>query len=201
MRMDSTLSRGQAPIYAVRLFTPDDAGALAAYYVRNREFHRDSSPIAPAPFYTPEYQRQRLEAVMELLRQEREYRFGIFTPQDDGELLIGTITLTAVERGAFSNGRFGYSIDGDHRNRGITTASLRQVMTFAFDSLGLHRLEANIMPHNVASRRVLEKCGFSRIGYAPKMLMIAGEWRDHEMYMILVDDFQRYLHNIHTAPR
>lgn len=169
----------------VRLFTMDDASELAAYYARNREFHREWSPIPPEGFFTLEFQRRRLEATLELSRQEREYRFGIFIPHDGRELLIGTITLTGIERGAYHNGRFGYSMDGSYQGNGIMSSALREVMGFAFETLGLHRLEANIMPHNAASRRVLEKCGFSRIGFSPKMLLIGGEWRDHEMYMVL----------------
>jgi len=177
------------PPFIVRRFELRDAEALTAYYERNREFHREWSPIFPPEFFSVAFQRRRLRMMEELSRQEREYRMGIFTTQEQGDRVIGAINLTAIERGAFHNGRLGYSIDGACQRRGIMTAGLRQVMAFAFRQLHLHRLEANIMPHNIASRRVLEKCGFSRIGCSPRMLMINGDWRDHEMYMILADDF------------
>lgn len=179
----------------MRLISPEDAESLTAYYVRNMEFHREWSPIAPPGYYTVDFQRSRLETYMELNRQEQEYRFGIFVQQEQGQLLIGTISLTGIVRGAFHNGRFGYSIDGAYERKGIMTNALKEVMRFGFHQLGLHRLEANFMPHNAASRRVLQKCGFSQIGYSPRMLRINGDWRDHEMYMILVDDFKELTHN------
>lgn len=175
--------------FIVRPLIVEDAEQLTAYYVRNMEFHREWSPIFPPEYYTLHFQRRRLETVLELSIQGQEYRFGIFVQQEQGQLLIGCINLTGIIRGAFHNGRLGYSIDGAYERKGVMTNALQEVMKFAFHQLGLHRLEANIMPHNAASRRVLQKCGFSQIGYSPKMLLLNGDWRDHEMYMILVEEF------------
>ena len=58
-------------------------------------------------------------------------------------------------------------------------------MAIAFGELGLHRIEAGTVPHNVRSRAVLERNGFVRFGYAPAYLKIAGEWRDHVLYQAL----------------
>lgn len=171
----------------VRAITPDDAAAVASYLHRNEEFHREWSPIPPDGFFTVDYQHRRLIAWDELRRQGSEYRFGIFVDAPD-ELLVGLVSIR-VERGSYMNGRFGYSVDGQYTGRGIMTASLKELMRYSFDTLGLHRLEANIMPRNIRSRRVLEKCGFTKIGFSPKMLLINGAWEDHEHYMILVDDF------------
>jgi ribosomal-protein-alanine N-acetyltransferase len=182
----SAIRNPQSAMPSLRLLELTDASALADYYLRNQEFHRIWSPVPPPGFFTELHQRERLFASLQLRDRGQEFRFGIF---DDVGLLVGTISLTAIERGVFQNGRFGYSIDGDHQRKGVMTAKLREAMTFGFNEQKLHRLEANIMPHNEASRRVLQKCGFTKIGYSPKYLKINGRWEDHEMYMILVDDF------------
>lgn len=174
------------PGLLVRPFELLDAAALSAYHLRNEGFHREWSPIATAEFFTEEYQRARIGASRGLMEVGREVRFGIFAVQP--EHLIGTITLGAIERGAFHNGRFGYSIDGEWRRRGIMAVALTSVIGFAFDSLGLHRLEANIMPRNAASRGVLERCGFTCVGRSPRMLKINGVWEDHDMYMRLAEE-------------
>lgn len=171
----------------VRTFRLRDAETLANYYQRNEEYHREWSPIPPAGFFTPRYQRDRLLVWLESARQGREYRFGIFTEQPTAEL-VGAISFAGIERGAFENGRLGYSIDAAYRSRGLMSASVEAVVAFAFDQLGLHRVEANIMPRNTASRRVLEKCSFTKIGTAPRMLRINGVWEDHDMYMRLTND-------------
>lgn len=168
-----------------------DAAAVTDYLLRNREPHGPWSPIPPVGFFTEEFQRNRLAISCELRAGGYEYRFGIFVAASGGgphSLLAGVINLNAIERGVFLNGRFGYSVDTAHGGRGLMTMSLAAVAGFAFGELGLHRLEANIMPRNAASRRVLEKCGFSRVGYSPRMLMINGVWEDHEMWARLADD-------------
>ena len=177
--------------HRVRSIEPDDVEAVTEYLARNIEFHREWSPIMPSEFFTVEYQRRRLEMWAEMRRQGTEYRFGIFIDdpeRGEADRLIGLISLR-VERGSFMNGRFGYSVDGQYTGRGIMTSTLRALMRYGFFQLGLHRLEANIMPRNVRSRRVLEKCGFTKFGFSPKMLLINGVWEDHDLYMILVDDF------------
>jgi ribosomal-protein-alanine N-acetyltransferase len=49
-------------------------------------------------------------------------------------------------------------------------------------------LEANAATANVASRRVLEKAGFTHEGRARGLLIIAGERVDHERYALLRSD-------------
>jgi [ribosomal protein S5]-alanine N-acetyltransferase len=55
-------------------------------------------------------------------------------------------------------------------------------------TLGLHRVEIAIRPENTASLRVVEKLGFTEIGYAPRFLHIDGQWRDHRIFALTVED-------------
>ncbi len=173
-------------MFVLRLLTLTDAIQLADYYRRNESFHREWTPLKPDGYYTPAFQETWLRNYFQRHNRGEQYRFGIFTSTDP-ELLIGTITLAAVEREFFQNGRLGYSVDQQFCNRGVMTENLRKVMQFAFEKQGLHRLEASLMPHNIASRRVLEKCGFQKFGYSPQYLKIQGVWQDHELYMALAD--------------
>lgn len=70
-------------------------------------------------------------------------------------------------------------------NKGIMTEALSVIIPIAFDELNLHRLEANIMPSNQASIRVVEKLGFYQEGYSKEYLFINGSWRDH-IHMVLI---------------
>lgn len=171
-------------MFLLRLLRLTDAIHLAHYYHQNEAFHREWMPLRPDGFTSPAFQETRLRNYLERHNRGEQYQFGIFT-QTAPERLIGLITLAAVEREFFQNGRLGYSIDQQFQGRGLITTHLQQVMQFAFKQQGLHRLEASILPHNIASQRVLEKCGFEKIGYAPKYLQIQGIWRDHLLYMVL----------------
>ncbi len=57
----------------------------------------------------------------------------------------------------------------------------------AFKELGLHRLEANIQPGNLASIALVKRLGFKQEGYSQRYLKIGGEWRDHERWALLAD--------------
>ena len=59
---------------------------------------------------------------------------------------------------------------------------MREATRIAFEELGLHRVQAAVMPRNAGSIRVLEKTGFRREGYAQGYLLISGTWEDHILF-------------------
>ena len=99
--------------------------------------------------------------------------------------VVGRVTLSDITRGTFSSGHLGYWVSESHNVRGLATAAVAEILDIAFNELGLHRVEAGTIPHNVRSRAVLERNGFVRFGYAPSYLKIAGEWQDHVLYQAL----------------
>lgn len=107
--------------------------------------------------------------------------------QPDGDSLIGVINLNNIIRGYFQNAFLGFYSFLPHAGRGLMQSGLRQVITEAFDELGLHRLEANIQPTNKRSINFVRRAGFTREGYSRRYLRIAGEWRDHERWALLSD--------------
>ncbi len=178
----------ELPAIRVRLLDPvGDCDVLLDYLVRKRAYHMPWSPLVTDAFFTARSVRERMEAYRERRGRGEEYRFVIEDPAVTGTM-IGSITLTAVERGPFCNGRLGYSMDEGYTGRGIMTAAIGDVVRRAFDDLGLHRLEANIMPRNVGSRHVLERNGFMRVGFSPMYLQINGAWEDHEHFAKLATE-------------
>lgn len=122
-------------------------------------------------------------------RQLPEQERWLITRRSDGAIL-GRLALTAIERGAFQNGRFGYWIGGEHAGRGYMTEGLELGLRRCFGAMGLHRVEANIQPHNEASRRAAMKAGFRLEGYSPRYLQIGGEWSDHERWAVTREDWE-----------
>jgi ribosomal-protein-alanine N-acetyltransferase len=163
---------------------PDDAERFTDYLIRNREFHRPWIPTPPEDYYTVDVQRRWLETALERQRSGLQHRFAV-VPDEAPSLIIGSVAINAIEYGAFRNGRISYMMDQAWTGRDIATTSIRQLMRFAFDTLELHRLEAHIIPRNVASRRVVEKCGFTYIGTGSAMVKINGVWEDHTIYAII----------------
>ncbi len=111
------------------------------------------------------------------------YAFGVFR---DGTL-VGRVALSNVVRAAWQSCTLGYYIDRTMCGRGYGTEAVKQIVAFAFGDAGLHRVQAAVMPRNVASARVLEKAGFRHEGFAPRYLQIDGVWEDHDLYAITAD--------------
>jgi ribosomal-protein-alanine N-acetyltransferase len=64
-------------------------------------------------------------------------------------------------------------------------AGLQAAVHYAFKTLKLHRLEANIQPGNLASIALAKSCGFTKEGYSARYLKIGGGWQDHERWAIV----------------
>lgn len=106
-------------------------------------------------------------------------------------VLLGAINLSEIVRGKFQSGYLGYYIGAAHAGQGYMTEALQLMLAVAFRRLRLHRVEANIQPNNGASIRLVKRAGFSREGYSPRYLKIAGRWRDHERWALLAEDWRR----------
>ena len=156
-----------------------DAKALCDLRLRNREFFRPWEPLFNDSHFTLSAQHRAIEGSLEEWAAGREYGFGIFDPEGR---LVGRIRLTAVFRAAWQNANVGYYVDHERNGQGFASEAVGLVTRFAFDRAGLHRVQAAVMPHNVASVRVLEKNGFRREGVALRYLHIAGTWEDHIIY-------------------
>jgi ribosomal-protein-alanine N-acetyltransferase len=104
--------------------------------------------------------------------------------------LVGYVNINNIVRGALRSGYLGYAAFRSHTGRGLMTSGLAAVVTDAFTSLGLHRLEANIQPGNAPSLNLVRRLGFQREGFSPRYLFIDGQWRDHERWSVLAEDWQ-----------
>ncbi len=131
-----------------------------------------------------------------VLRYRKEWKAGqayvlLLTPRDDDRRIIGRVALGGIQRGALMSAHLGYWIDAEHEGRGLMTEAVREATTFAFVSLGLHRVQAAVMPRNTGSQRVLEKAGYRREGLALRYLCIASVWEDHVLYAVTGEEWGR----------
>ena len=117
---------------------------------------------------------------------DRGYAFFIF--ERAGDALVGGVSLSHVRRGMGQSASLGYWIGEPHAQRGYMTDALCALLPFAFDGLGLNRLNAAVLENNLASRRLLEKLGFVYEGVARQYLRIDGDWRDHAIYAMVGAD-------------
>lgn len=113
----------------------------------------------------------------------RAYPFLIFERDVERRYrLAGGLTMEHVRGGAAMSSSLGYWLGSGAVGRGVMLEALQAVVAFAFDDVGLSRLEAACLPHNQRSRRLLERAGFQEEGYAHAYLQIDGVWKDHVIY-------------------
>ena len=111
-----------------------------------------------------------------------DYALFIFVGEGSSQSLVGGITLSNVRRRAAQFVNLGYWMGQQYAGQGIMTEAVGTCIPFVFDTLDLHRIHAAFLPHNIASRRVLEKNGFVEEGFAEKYLQINGRWEDHVLF-------------------
>jgi ribosomal-protein-alanine N-acetyltransferase len=168
----------------------DDVPALRVA-LRKNTVHLRPWSVSPAPGEDPSSLTSVSRAV---LRYRKEWKAGVahvlvLTLREDDREIIGRVALGGIQRGAFLNGHLGYWIDAEHEGRGLMTEAVGAATSFAFTSLGLHRVQAAVMPSNTGSQRVLEKTGYRKEGFAPRYLCIAGSWEDHILYGVTEEEW------------
>lgn len=130
--------------------------------------------------------RRRLRRAASDWRDDTGYAFHLVLR--DGGQLIGAATLSNVRRGVAQSVSLGYWIGENFARQGYMSEALPLVLEFAFEQLGLHRVEAACLPSNTPSRALLSRTGFVEEGLARRYLRIRGTWEDHLLFAILQDD-------------
>ncbi len=104
--------------------------------------------------------------------------------------LLGSVGLHGIDR---ISGRCtaGYWVAEQARGRGVASRALRLISAYAFDELGMRRIELTIEPANQDSRAVAERCGFVREGLLRSFMIIAGARRDMLIYALISEDRPR----------
>lgn len=105
-----------------------------------------------------------------------------------GDRLVGQLNISNVVHGALRSCTVGYWLDGALAGRGITPTALALAIDHCFGAVGLHRVEVDIRPENVASLRVVAKLGLRREGFYQRFLDIDGDWRDHVAFAVTIEE-------------
>lgn len=156
---------------------------LLDYVVRNKEFLERWEVVRSADYYTAQTQKELI--ISDKLNMEKGQLVKVWMYKiDEPDKIIGSIALSNIVKGAFLSCHLGYRLDQEENNKGYMTEGIRCMINYAFDVLQLHRIEANIMPRNEASLKVVQKLGFYHEGLAQKYLKINGTWEDH-IHMVL----------------
>ena len=127
-------------------------------------------------------------AVCSSLRAEaRKGRMLPYVIEVDGHY-SGQLTIGNVTHGALRSAWIGYWVARHVTGAGVATAALALGVDHCFGPVMLHRVEATVRPENAASRAVLARVGFREEGLLRRYLEVDGEWRDHLLVAITVEE-------------
>ncbi len=97
--------------------------------------------------------------------------------------IIGTIGFNNFTKGHRAN--LGYDLQKDYWNQGLITESLTAVIKYGFEKLEINRIEAEVMPGNINSEKVLVKLGFKNEGLLRDWMLWDEKHYDMNMYSLL----------------
>lgn len=164
----------------LRYPTKKDLAEFTALNIASRTFHRGlvNPPTDEKSFI--EY----------LKRNDNEANECLLICEIESGKIAGAINLSQIFHGVFQNAYLGYYIGAEFAGKGLMSEAINLTLRFAFKNLKLHRVEANVQPHNLSSIAVLRKNNFTKEGFSRKYLKIGGHWRDHERWAIIYEDWK-----------
>lgn len=92
----------------------------------------------------------------------------------------------------YKKGEIYYNLLPEFWGRGYATELVKGMISFGFEALDLHRIEAGVAVENVRSIHVLEKAGMLQEGIRRKILPLQTGWSDNYAYAILESDPREY---------
>lgn len=130
------------------------------------------------------------------MAEERAGRsdFRAVTLKGKPQKLIGHVSFIQQEPKQFRTWEIGFIFNPAFQNKGYATEASRAIIEHAFKELNAHRVVGYCAVDNIASRRVLEKCGLRREGLLRKNAFFHEEengqpiWFDSHQYAILAEE-------------
>lgn len=181
----AVLRDGAVTLRALRL---RDASAWTECRRRNVEWLKPWEATPPGGSAVFGTSRGIFTAMTRRLRTDARHGRALpFVVVVDGRF-AGQLNVAGIVRGSMESAHIGYWVDQRVAGRGVMPTSVALAVDHCFTAVGLHRIEVNIRPENVASRRVVEKLGFRDEGIRERFLHISGEWRDHMTFALCRDD-------------
>ena len=114
------------------------------------------------------------------------YRWAVIE-RASGEC-IGQVAFFLVDTGNHF-GEIEYCIGTAFQGKGYATEATKAVIDYGFKQIGFHKVQICVRPSNLASKRVIEKCGFTYEGTLRDYFFIDGKYEDRMFFSILEDEY------------
>ena len=165
----------------LRLLDETDAEELHELVDSNRAYLAEWLPWAAG---------QTFDATAEFIRRTRRQLEGSDGLQGGlvlGESIVGAGGLIGIDWESRKTG-IGYWLAEEHQGRGLMTRAVEAVTDYAFDELGLNRVEIQVGTGNAKSRAIPERLGFRQEGVLRDYERVGDRYLDIVVYSLLERD-------------
>jgi len=198
--LDSTPLAGPPVEQAVRTDWRGGLPLLTGSLITLRELQINDAPSLFAMLATEEVSRfispppasvegfERFIAWTHRQREAGQYVCFAVVPRGS-DVAVGLFQVRALEHG-FGTAEWGFAIGSDFWGSGIFVEGSRLVLDFAFDVVGVHRLEARAAVRNGRGNGALRKIGAVQEGVLRRSFLRHGEYLDQTLWSLLDDDWR-----------
>ena len=161
----------------ISVLNPNDFELLVKYENENRIYLSQWEPTRSPTYFSLEYTQKRVESNFKKFQSSSSISLVGFDKEQSK--IICLCTFSNIVHGPFQACSLGYSISEKEQGKGLMFEMLQTSIQYVFDEYQLHRIMANFMPSNIRSKKLLNRLGFQKEGFAKSYLKIAGSWQDH----------------------
>ncbi len=154
------------------------ASAYLAYEKRNRKAFAPYSVPQVDSYYTLASFKDVCDR-QQMLYQQAKMLPLLFFAKGQSNHIVATVSLNQMVWGIFRSAKIGYSVEPELQGQGFGTEAVGSTIAYAFNTFGMHRIEAHIQEQNIPSLALAAKLGFLSEGIARGYLYRNGEWVDH----------------------
>jgi ribosomal-protein-alanine N-acetyltransferase len=166
-----------------------EAKETSDFYIENKNHLAPWDPQTPTDFYSLKYWEKKNQISQDEFLMKSALRLNIYLLETNE--LIGMCHYTGIERGPFQNCHLGYKLGEKFQGHGYMHEALETSLRYIFENWNLHRVEANYIPRNKRSAKVLAELGFKEHGIAERYLHIAGSWQDHMLTSLINENWKQ----------
>lgn len=171
----------------IRILSDEQAMLVLDFYNKNHEVFDKWEERHSENFFSLKYQEEMLRAEFQLFLQGRHIRFYLFD-KNNPLRIIGSVSFSNIQQNADRCCKIGYKLIPGYWHKGFATEALSFLLPVIHKDCRIHRIEADILPSNEASKKLASRLGFEYEGIARSSHCINGVWCDHERYAFIFND-------------
>lgn len=170
----------------LKILGEEAAGLVTEFFFRNRDFFSPWETNHHQEYFTVSYQRRILNAESSAFLRSQFVRYYLFLPW--AKIPIGTVSFQHIRPWPDASCQIGYRLDQEYTGHGYMSEALICLIPKIFFYYRLHRIEADILPSNTSSIRLIERMNFTLEGTSRGRYLIGRTFQDHLRYSLLSDD-------------